>query len=49
LTVEAGAKGDRRAAILALSAHPLVRQVEELEKLVDEILAENKDFLPQFA
>jgi len=49
LTVEAGAKGDRRAAVLALSAHPLVRQVENLERLVDEVLAENKEFLPQFA
>src|SRR3972149_4674214 len=49
MTGEAGAKGDRRAAILALSAHPLVRQVERIEALVDEIIAENREFLPQFA
>jgi 6-phospho-beta-glucosidase len=49
LTVEAGARGDRRAAILALSVHPLVRQIEHLETLLDEVIAENAEFLPQFA
>ncbi|NUN95498.1 MAG: 6-phospho-beta-glucosidase [Candidatus Omnitrophica bacterium] len=49
LTVEAGAKGDRRAATLALSVHPLVRRIDLVEKLVDEVLDENREFLPAFA
>lgn len=48
LTVEAAVRGDRRSALLALSVHPLVRQIEMLEPLLDEILAENREFLPQF-
>lgn len=48
LTVEAAVRGDRRSALLALSVHPLVRQVELLEKVVDEILEENRPYLPQF-
>ena len=46
--MEAAVQGDRRAALLALSVHPLVRQVAMLEPLLDEILKENRDFLPQF-
>jgi len=49
LTVEAAATGDRRAAILALATHPLVRQVAEVEQILNEILEENREFLPQFA
>ena len=48
LTVEAAVRGDRRSALLALSVHPLVRQIEALEPLLDELLAENREFLPQF-
>lgn len=48
LTVEAAAKGDRRSALLALATHPLVRQVAEIEGILDEILEENRDYLPQF-
>lgn len=49
LTVQAAARGDRRAAILALATHPLVRQIREVEPILDEILTENREFLPQFA
>ncbi len=49
LTVEAAATGNRRAAILALATHPLVRQVTEIDQILDEILEENKEFLPQFS
>jgi 6-phospho-beta-glucosidase len=48
LTVQAAAEGDRRAAILAMSVHPLIRQVEDLEKILDEIIEENREYLPQF-
>ena len=48
LTVEAAVHGDRRKAILALATHPLVRQVVEVEGIFDEILEENRDYLPQF-
>lgn len=48
LTVEAAVHGDRRSALLALSVHPLVRQIEKLDQLFDEILQENREFLPQF-
>ena len=48
LTVKAAAEGDRRAAILAMSVHPLIRQVENLETILDEIIEENREYLPQF-
>ncbi len=48
LTVRAGATGDRRAALMALANHPLIRRVHEVEDLFEEILSENKGFLPQF-
>ncbi len=48
LTVEAAVRGDRRSALLALSVHPLVRQVEFLEEILEEILEENRAYLPQF-
>lgn len=47
-TVEAGATGSRRAAVLALATHPLVREVAEIEGILDEILEENREYLPQF-
>lgn len=48
LTVKAGAMGDRRAAKLALATHPLVRQAPILDQVLEEILEENRPFLPQF-
>jgi 6-phospho-beta-glucosidase len=49
LTVKAGATGDRRAALMALANHPLIRRVNEVEDLFAEILNENMEYLPQFA
>ncbi len=49
LTVRAGATGDRRAALMALANHPLIRRVNQVEDLFEEILQENKEYLPQFA
>lgn len=48
LAVEAAVEGDIRKMKLALLAHPLVREYDLVEKLVPELLAANKEFLPQF-
>jgi 6-phospho-beta-glucosidase len=48
LTVQAGAFGDRAAALAALATHPLVPDERVAEKLLDEILAVNAEHLPQF-
>ncbi|MEC0231378.1 6-phospho-beta-glucosidase [Paenibacillus alba] len=48
LAVEAAVKGDYNAALQALTIHPLVGSVDIAKPLLDEILAENKAFLPQF-
>ncbi len=48
LTVEAAVHGSRDMALLALANHPLVPTVDVAEKLLDRILEENKEFLPQF-
>ncbi|QKY69989.1 6-phospho-beta-glucosidase [Lentibacillus sp. CBA3610] len=49
LTVEAAVKGDYDAALQALMVHPLVTSVDTAKPLLDDILHENKKFLPQFA
>ncbi|GGA13947.1 6-phospho-beta-glucosidase [Paenibacillus marchantiophytorum] len=48
LAVEAAVKGDYNAALQALTIHPLVGSVDIAKPLLDEILAENKSYLPQF-
>lgn len=48
LTVQAGAFGDRDAALAALATHPLVPDERVAEKLLDDILEVNRDYLPQF-
>jgi 6-phospho-beta-glucosidase len=48
LTVEAAVTGDRRIALQALLAHPLVGDYEVAVKLLDEMLKANREFLPQF-
>ena len=48
LTIEAAVAGDRRAAYLALLAHPLVRGADQAAALLDDILKENEPYLPQF-
>ena len=49
LTVEAALSGSRESALLALLAHPLVGDYEKSATLLDEMLAANQRFLPQFA
>jgi 6-phospho-beta-glucosidase len=49
LTIEAARSGDRRTALRALLAHPLVRQWEIVVPLLDAILEANRAYLPRFA
>ncbi|WP_134703006.1 6-phospho-beta-glucosidase [Ammoniphilus sp. YIM 78166] len=49
LTVTAAAKGDYHAALQALSIHPLVGSANMAKKLLDDILEENREYLPQFS
>ncbi len=48
LTIEAAVHGDRQKALLALIANPLVQDSFVAEKMLEDILQENKDYLPQF-
>ncbi|KXG78433.1 putative 6-phospho-beta-glucosidase [Fervidicola ferrireducens] len=48
LTIEAGVNGDYNAALQALTIHPLVPSTGIAKKILDNILAENRDYLPQF-
>ena len=49
LTIEAAKSGDPRVAARALLANPLVRQWQHVAALLDDILRENAQLLPQFA
>ncbi|QSO51610.1 6-phospho-beta-glucosidase [Alicyclobacillus curvatus] len=49
LAVEAAVHGDRRAALEALTVHPLVPSVSVANRLLYDILEENRDYLPQFS
>lgn len=48
LTIEAGVNGDYNFALQALTVHPLVPSLTVAKKILDDILEENKDLLPQF-
>lgn len=48
LTAEAGITGDYRKALEALYTSPLIPSVTIARKLLDDILEENKEYLPQF-
>jgi 6-phospho-beta-glucosidase len=48
LTVQAAVHGDRDAALQALAINPLVPSVTVAKKILDDILAENAEYLPQF-
>ncbi|NIY46590.1 6-phospho-beta-glucosidase [Cedecea colo] len=49
LTIEAAVHGDKRKALLALVANPLVADVNLASTLVDEVLSINQAWLPQFS
>jgi len=48
LTIEAATSGDRRVALRALAANPLVPDWSTAEKLLDALLHANKAHLPRF-
>lgn len=48
LTIEAAVHGDCEKALQALVIHPLVGSLKSAKPLLDEILAANKDYLPNF-
>jgi len=48
LVVEAAVKGDRKAALEALAIDPNVPSPDVAEKILDEMLIVQKDYLPQF-
>jgi 6-phospho-beta-glucosidase len=48
LTVEAAVHGDREAAYQALLAHPLGPRADRIQAVLDDMLATNRGFLPQF-
>jgi 6-phospho-beta-glucosidase len=48
LTVEAAVHGDRRAAYQALLAHPLGPAADQVAAVLDDLLATNRQWLPQF-
>lgn len=48
LTIEAAVHGDYNLALQALAVHPLVPSTEIAKKLLDDIIRENIDFLPEF-
>lgn len=48
MTIEAAITGDRRRAVLALAANPLVPGVRVAAALVEELLAAHAEHLPQF-
>jgi alpha-galactosidase len=49
LVVEAGVKGDRKAALQALLLDPVVHSYAQAEHMLDELLTAHKKYLPQFA
>lgn len=48
LAVEAGVTGDYYTALQALSVHPLVPSVAIAKQILDDIISQNKDYLPQY-
>lgn len=49
LTVEAAVHGDHNAAYQALLVHPLGPSADRVQAVLDDILATNRAYLPQFA
>ena len=49
LVVEAGVKGDRKAALQALLLDPTVHSYAQAEHMLDELLSVHRKYLPQFA
>ncbi|AHG19953.1 diacetylchitobiose-6-phosphate hydrolase [Chania multitudinisentens RB-25] len=48
LTIEAAVHGDRRSGLLALVTNPLIANAQIAQPLLEEVLAINNAYLPQF-
>lgn len=48
LTIEAAMTGDYNLALQALTIHPLTKSGQVLKKILDEVLEQNKEYLPNF-
>ncbi|MBC8586875.1 6-phospho-beta-glucosidase [Paratissierella segnis] len=48
LTIEAAVTGDYDTALQALSVHPLIPSVTVAKKILNDIIKENKEYLPQY-
>jgi alpha-galactosidase len=48
LTILAAITGDRKIALQAFMLDPLAREFDDVEKMMDELLEANKEYLPQF-
>ena len=48
LTIQAAVRGDREAALQALTMNPLVPSIGVAQRILSDILAENAEYLPQF-
>jgi 6-phospho-beta-glucosidase len=48
LTIDASISGDYGTALQALTIHPLTKKGAVLKTVLDEVLEQNKDYLPQF-
>ena len=48
LTSKAGVYGDKKLALQALAIHPLIPSFSKAEKVLNEIIDTNKEYLPQF-
>lgn len=48
LTIEAGVAGDYYTALQALTIHPLVPSSTVAKKILDDIINQNKEYLPQY-
>jgi 6-phospho-beta-glucosidase len=49
LTIRAAVHGDKDAALQALTMNPLVPSIGIAQQILDDILVENSEYLPQFA
>jgi 6-phospho-beta-glucosidase len=48
LTVKAAVEGNKNVALQALTIHPLVGSAKVAKQLLEDILEQNKEYLPQF-
>jgi 6-phospho-beta-glucosidase len=49
LTIQAALAGDHKAALAALMAHPLVGSLSKAQPFLQQMLENERDFLPQFS